>query len=45
MVREVVELSGSDEQRVFGESLPGGLRLLSEDTSPAAEVLADGAQG
>jgi molecular chaperone DnaK (HSP70) len=28
MVREVVELGSGEEQRVFGESLPAGLRLL-----------------
>ena len=28
MVREVVELDEADERRVFGDSLPAGLRLL-----------------
>ncbi len=30
LVEEVVELSGGEEQKMFGESLPAGLRLLSE---------------
>ncbi|BDG10674.1 Hsp70 family protein [Anaeromyxobacter paludicola] len=29
-VREVVALAGADEQRIFGESLPKGLRLVAE---------------
>ncbi|MGI5864161.1 MAG: Hsp70 family protein [Myxococcales bacterium] len=41
MVLEVVELTGGDEQRVFGESLPAGLKLLPE---PNGEALASGAQ-
>ncbi len=28
MVREFVELTDAEEQRVFGESLPSGLKLL-----------------
>jgi uncharacterized protein YjeT (DUF2065 family) len=28
MVREVMQLEEADERRVFGESLPPGLRLL-----------------
>ncbi|MBI5548051.1 MAG: hsp70 family protein [Deltaproteobacteria bacterium] len=30
-VREVVELSGGEEQKVFGESLPAGLKLLGPE--------------
>jgi hypothetical protein len=30
LVEEVVELSGGEEQKMFGESLPAGLRLLSD---------------
>jgi hypothetical protein len=33
-VREVAEASAEEEQRIFGESLPAGLRLVSEE--PAA---------
>jgi hypothetical protein len=29
MVREVVELDKADEGRVFGESLPPGLKLVT----------------
>lgn len=36
MVRELVELAGSEEQRIFGESLPTGLVLLPEGTEPPA---------
>jgi hypothetical protein len=34
MVRELVELGERDEQRVFGESLPAGIRLISEERDP-----------
>jgi len=30
MVGEVVELDNADEGRVFGESLPAGLKLISD---------------
>jgi hypothetical protein len=30
MVRQVVALEGGEEQRIFGESLPAGLRLLGQ---------------
>lgn len=34
-VREVVEASAEAEQRIFGESLPAGLRLVAEEEAPA----------
>ena len=33
-MREVAEASAEEEQRIFGESLPAGLRLVEEE--PAA---------
>ncbi len=34
MVREQVELGEKDEQRVFGESLPAGIRVIEDDRVP-----------
>ena len=30
LLREVTEASADEEQRIFGESLPAGLRLVEE---------------
>jgi hypothetical protein len=34
-VREAVQLSDADEQKVFGESLPAGLKLIGDSARPS----------
>jgi hypothetical protein len=44
-VRDVVEATAAEEQRIFGESLPAGLRLADDRSDGAAELPAPDAAG